>query len=988
MFSSSWLRNRKTKPRANRVAFRPRLELLEDRLAPSAGQLDPTFGTGGAVFSDFELGLSIHGQPDGKITVVGANRTTGDLSVARYNPDGSLDAGFGSGGITTAPVSIGADAATIDAAGRIILAGFEPFKNDYGLDCSRFAVMRLRADGNVDTGFGQSGKTTFSIAGAPFAIFGVQERARAVTVDAAGRIVVAGSEEWAFSSLQYSAMAVARLNGDGSLDSTFGQAGSEQFRFGGTPGTVLDGDPLSGASAVTMDPLGRIVLAGGSTRHDGNAYPHNDFALARLNADGSLDTSFAGTGKTTIRFGLDDSARAVSIDSAGRIVVAGSSETDSWLGIREFAVACLDDSGALDPTFGLGGRSTVDFTADFPLGSGTLQDMRIGPNGSIALAGVAHSAYDYLPSSFAVALLRPDGLLDADFGVGGKVLTDFRAAGHGTLGISSAAFDAAARLVVAAMVTAPSGPPQLALFRYLGHDAVAEAGSATFATDLQAAVTALRATPPPGTPRVAIHVSDPGQMPGVDSAIAGLTVNPAGPTIEVVLDVDPGSYPLGSISVPAGLKLLLDGRGSGVPGVQTFASSSGPVLTLVSGDVLIRNGAALASTGGSTIVVQGGQLTLRNSTVTETTTSNQAAIAISGGQVDLGTFWNWGDPNYGGNTINVNGPGMLIRLTGPNNLMAFGDSFVLNGVYLTDNYQIEDLIDHSLDGFGPGTVFWVSGNVFVTTRDAVIQRGVNVVPAGGSVNVQTGVKGDYSVGSKLLSIAYQSGQNIIQQADSLDATKRELLVGEYAGNNTVKFVAGSNPGEVQVNINSLPSGTFLPTGRLIAHAGWGDSVTVDSTLTLSAWLYGDGGNDRLKGGGGNNVLIGNAFGDVLIGGSGRNVLIGTMADRLVSNGGQDILIAGWTYYIYDEVALGAILAEWSSADSLAARVANLTDNTASPYFSASRLNGNYFLIQGQTVFNDYSADTVTAGSGPDWIFASSWDKVNGLSAADVEFIFG
>jgi hypothetical protein len=505
-------------------------------------------------------------------------------------------------------------------------------------------------------------------------------------------------------------------------------------------------------------------------------------------------------------------------------------------------------------------------------------------------------------------------------------------------------------------------------------------------------------------------------MAAVGPAVANLSVNPAGPEIEVLLDVDPGSYSLGSIAVPAGLKLILDGDG-GACGTRTLAGTTAPALAITAGDVLIRGGMALSGSGASDLVVQGGQvsvqgssftengnapailvqggqLTVRNSTVTETTTTNQAAIAITGGQVDLGASIDYFDPNFGGNTIGVTGPGMIIRLTGPNNVTAFGDTFVLNGSYLYDNFQIENLIDHSLDGFGPGTVFWVPNNVFVSTRDASIQRGVNVVPSGDTVNVQTGVKGDYSVGSKLLTIAFQSGASITQQADTLDASTRELLISDVftSGSNGIKFVAGTNPGEVQMNVNNLPHGTFLPTGRLVAHAAYGDDVQVDSALTLSAWLYADGGNDRLKGGSGNNVLIADSsIGNLLVGGSGRSLLIGGGGDRLVSTGGQDILIAGATVYDSNEVALAAILAEWTSADSLAARIANLTDNTASPLFSANRLNGNYFLLNSgpnQTVVNDYSADTVTAGSGPDWIFASATDKVTGLTAADVQFLFG
>src|SRR5262245_39548845 len=94
-------------PRRSRFA-RPQLEVLEDRCLLSAGQLDPTFGLGGRVNTDIG-GPTNNGaqavvvaQPDGKVVVLGSyydyaaggNRTT----VARYNPDGSLDAGFGSSG--------------------------------------------------------------------------------------------------------------------------------------------------------------------------------------------------------------------------------------------------------------------------------------------------------------------------------------------------------------------------------------------------------------------------------------------------------------------------------------------------------------------------------------------------------------------------------------------------------------------------------------------------------------------------------------------------------------------------------------------------------------------------------------------------------------------------------------------------------------------------------------------------------------------------
>src|SRR5262249_61658588 len=118
---------------------------------------------------------------------------------------------------------------------------------------------------------------------------------------------------------------------------------------------------------------------------------------------------------------------------------------------------------------------------------------------------------------------------------------------------------------------------------------------------------------------------------------------------------------------------------------------------------------------------------------------------------------------------------------------------------------------------------------------------------------------------------------------------------------------------------------------------------------------------------------------------------GPAGDRRVSSGGQDILIAGSTSYNSNEVALGALLAEWSSTDSLATRIADLTDNTASPYFTGG-LNGNYFLLNSgpnQTVFNDGgNTDTITAGPRPDPIFASASDKITRPTAPHPPVILG
>jgi Ca2+-binding RTX toxin-like protein len=220
----------------------------------------------------------------------------------------------------------------------------------------------------------------------------------------------------------------------------------------------------------------------------------------------------------------------------------------------------------------------------------------------------------------------------------------------------------------------------------------------------------------------------------------------------------------------------------------------------------------------------------------------------------------------------------------------------------------------------------------------------------------------------------------------------DMIVYGTAGNDTIVFSPVGNAGDIAVSLNGVSLGTGHPTGRLIAYGGGGDDdIQVAGSISVPAWLYGGDGNNVLVGGAGDNVLVGGAGDDLLVGGSGRDLLIGgTGADRMIGNGGDDILIGGTTSYDADAVALGAIMAEWTSNHDYATRVANLTDQTASAGFLV-RLNDAYFLLDqgsGQTVFNDSGTDMLTGSAGSDWFFAGTADKITDLTKTDQEFIFG
>jgi Ca2+-binding RTX toxin-like protein len=186
-----------------------------------------------------------------------------------------------------------------------------------------------------------------------------------------------------------------------------------------------------------------------------------------------------------------------------------------------------------------------------------------------------------------------------------------------------------------------------------------------------------------------------------------------------------------------------------------------------------------------------------------------------------------------------------------------------------------------------------------------------------------------------------------------------------------------------------------------------DDIQVAGSIALRAWLYGDDGHDRLKGGAGHDILLGGVGDDLLVGNSGRDLLIGGAgADRIVGNADDDILIAGTTAFDANDQALCAIMDEWTSGREYAQRCANLRGTGTGTDF-ANRRNGNVFLMNGDefpgavaTVHDDNAEDTLTGSSGQDWFFANLFldqgddaarkDKITDLHAAefalDIDFI--
>ncbi len=280
-------------------------------------------------------------------------------------------------------------------------------------------------------------------------MFGQEEYAAAVAVDSQGRIVIGGSTR--FGDVDFG---VVRYDANGMLDTGFGNSGQKNVDF--TP-FANDQDFALG---MAIDAQGRIVLAG-RTQQAGPPALY-DFALARLNSDGSRDAAFGSTpgrpGQLTTSFGdSDDGANAVTIDSQGRIIAAGEATVGS---LKQFALARYNPDGSLDPTFSGDGKQT---TAIEGLGDGDeASAVAVDSQARIVAIGQAGAsgAEDY-----AVARYLPDGELDPTFGGGGKVTL---ANGLGRSGL----VDAQDRIIAGGRFTPGGAPFQVGLARFIG-DAVA-----------------------------------------------------------------------------------------------------------------------------------------------------------------------------------------------------------------------------------------------------------------------------------------------------------------------------------------------------------------------------------------------------------------------------------------------------------------------------------------------------------------------------------
>lgn len=837
------------------------------------GALDATFGTSGKVLNQTGPAHGISLQADGKLVVTGSSVNL--FSLTRYQTNGLLDPTFSSDGrvLTTFGPSVDeATAMVVQSDGKIIVVG----QSDQS-----FGIARYLPNGALDNTFSGDGKLKLDFGTDPFL-----SRATSVVLQPNGQIVVAGFARFLVDDFVFSDFAVARLNTNGSLDSTFsgdgqlttdffgvedafavalqpdgkivvgGRAdngfGLARYNTNGTLDPTFDfdgkktmsfGQNLGVISSLAIDSSGRI-LAAGSVDNTNAVAPARVMVIARYNSNGSLDTTFDGDGVVTGGGTPQRFASDIALQPDGKIVVSGGTEKFTSLGFQaDLAVTRYLVNGALDPSFGSNGTRAVSFASN-----SVGKQLAVLPDGRILVAGQS-------ASDFAVARLNADGTMDSRFGGDGKVTTDFGGSDE-AVGI---AVQPNGRIVAAGSTrTIINNTPDsdFALARYLDNPVPASA-------------TIVKLNSVGG-----VIIQD--QWSRDDS----LEISRSGATL-VITDKTDDSAARFLVQGVAGAT----GNGTkqvSIP-VATIQANAKP-LTL---DLLAGDDRVLLNTAGST---------------GDVIPTSGLSVVLGLGNDSLGLV-----QNTTSNTWNITGAANGSSVLGSLGTVSFSGVEELNGGDGPDRFSI----------------------LFAGAHQFTLLNG----GGGDADEVQVTRDADMILTQNLLTV-----DAAVDQQFRLASIEVGILTGG-AGN------------------NRLDAFDFL--GMVTLSGGAGNDL-----------LYGARGNDFLFGNFGNDLLVGGTGEDFLNGGAGNDVLVGEDgADSLFGAGGSDLLVGSFVAYLGHNApaeSRDAILNAWFGPGTYAQRVNLLSSQGVGP--------GNSLVLEPlSSVFNDFFIDTLIGGTDEDWFFGEAFD---------------
>jgi uncharacterized delta-60 repeat protein len=362
------------------------------QVAGAQGELDVTFNppNGYVLYrgwnADSYMGLAVQGDAKILVSTGIENGANDDVGVLRYNRNGTLDEQFGNSGLFSWDGGNGNDCGrllAIQPDGKIVLTGYTHNGENYDV-----LLMRLNADGTLDTGFGTNGVSSYNNGDR-------NDYGRGLTLQSDGKIVMTARSTGGGTSIAM----MMRYGTDGRLDRTFGTNGvvtyeSEQGNAGFRD-LIVQGDGKIVTAGYTRTPSGFLILT------------------ARYTSDGTLDMDFGTNGTVTYDGGYGNAgARGIVIQPDGGIVVSGANSNGTDLDV---VVLRYRSDGTLDTGFGTGGVVTYDGGE----GDDNGRRLALAGDGKVIVAG---NTFD--GSSLLMLVLRynNNGTPDVLFGGGGAVI--------------------------------------------------------------------------------------------------------------------------------------------------------------------------------------------------------------------------------------------------------------------------------------------------------------------------------------------------------------------------------------------------------------------------------------------------------------------------------------------------------------------------------------------------------------------------------------
>jgi uncharacterized delta-60 repeat protein len=877
------------------------------------GTLDPTFGSNGVVGTTFPNEGTATGdganalafQADGKIVVVGIvagvpGDNHEDRGIARYNSDGTLDGTFGSGGLVRISFPEAAGWAYGVAAlpdGHILVAGS---------GSASFTVARLTSTGQLDPTFGSAGFAQVS-----FGLNPSSGIAQAMAVQPDGKIVLTGV-------LSTGALPVARLNANGTPDTTFNGTGTALVPASAFGASYANID----ATGLALQPDGKIVAAGYAYAPSGS---RNDWFTSRLNADGTLDTGFSGDGVDVVSFnGGGDRANDVVVQADGKVVVAGYANVGGAPGFYgqgyNLALVRYNADGTPDASFhdavmNVPGRYVFN---GLPSIFEEIWGVDLQPDGK--LAAVVGYYNDLDVARFDLGLLVGSDQL---------TVTDTDAGPTANAGGPYTVAEGSTVTLDASKTTHPTQSPATLTYAWdLDGDGVyGETGAAAARGDEAGIHPIFSAAGLDGPSSQVVRLKVTDASGNVSFAEAVVQVTNAAPTATLandgpVAENSPVTVSFSGATDPSPADVAAGFRYSFATNPNLLAGSYAAASAAPSTSFTFPDGPAAPTVYGRIFDKDGGfsdyQTTVTVNDVAPTATAAGPATSVRG---QPQTF-----------TFTASDPSPADQAAG---------------------------FAYTID-WGDGTTTTVSGGASVPVGHVFTDSGTFTVRVwatdrGGVPSVQAGT------------------MTVTVAAAALQGN--DLVVGGTTGADSIVLRPADANGNITVSIDGSAVGTYQPTDQIVVYAQAGDdSVQLESLkvrnrtvyLTVPAVIFGGDGNDRINAGGSSaaNVLVGGAGNDTLGAGNGQDVLIGGLgADVLRGGGGSDLLIGATTDFDANLTPLTALRAEWGRTDlGYADRVNQVSGSTS------GGVNGPYDL-NAQTVHDDAAVDQLTGGSGTDWFFA-------------------